>query len=332
MSSPLPLCPLPGSFDLTFYPGGDQTLSAEMEKWVRRIEEEYPGRRVGERKTSEPRMPLPALNIRGGGRSEISYHFVPEGPEKEAFLDLLRWNVEKTAPAETAGEEEDAPPDRIECFLFVSNQCPNCPGAVRVVHELAMDSENPGLDVHLFEATLSTDLARELGIRSVPTLLIQKTFRFVGTPDPEKLATLLRSGNTGGLLQEQIRHQIREGEAPEAGRAIAKLEDPTFLLQDMEASTFQERIGWLLALEEAMEDRAECLDPLVPGLVSLLERAGTALRGDLADLLGRIGNAGALPALERLRNDSNPDVAEAALDAIDQILEKCGGSPPRGTS
>jgi hypothetical protein len=332
MSDTLPLYSLPGGLDLTFYPGGNEDLSAEMEQWVHRIEAEYPGRLLGERKASGTRMPLPALSIRGGGRSEISYHFVPEGTEEEAFLDLLRWKGKRTTRAKTTEEEEEVPRDRIEFLLFVANQCPNCPRAVRAVHALAMDPENPDLDVHMFEATHSTDLAREHGIRSVPTLLIQKTFRFVGTPDPEKLSALLRSGNTGGLLLEQIRHQIREGEAPEAGRAIAMLENPTFLLQDIEASTFQERIGWLVALEEAMEDRSECLDPLVPGLVSLLERAETALRGDVADLLGRIGNAGALPGLERLRHDPNPDVAEAARDAIDQILEKSRGSPPPGTS
>jgi len=293
-----------------------------MEAWMKRLEVESAGSITGERTPPGSGIHPPALTVPGAGTSEISYHFVPEGPEEDAFLDLLRMKVERGPGEETAAAGPAGATEPVEIILFVANQCPNCPRTVRTVHSLALDPAAPGLHVHLFEATLSTELAERHQVKSVPTLLIQDKFRFVGPPDPEKLSGLLKSGDAGAFLREQVRQQIREGEAPEAGQKIAEMDDPSFLIQDLERSTFQERIGWLVALEEAMESRPGCLDPLVPGLVSLLERAETALRGDLAALLGTIGRPEALPALERLLQDPNPDVAEAAGDAIEEIREK----------
>ena len=103
---------------------------------------------------------------------------------------------------------------------------------------------------------------------------------------------------------------------------IAAMEDPSFLVQDLEKSTFQDRVGLLLALDEALEARADCLEPMVKGLLPCLDADDPALRGDMADLLGKIGHPDALPSLERLSQDTNPDVAEAAADAVESIREK----------
>jgi HEAT repeat protein len=56
-------------------------------------------------------------------------------------------------------------------------------------------------------------------------------------------------------------------------------------------------------------------------LVDVLASPDGALRGDTADLLGQIGDGRAVEALEALRSDPNPDVAEVAADAIEQIRQ-----------
>jgi len=328
MSDTPSLSTIPAPVILTFRPGGNPEISVSMASWVKRIQDESPERITVERTLPESGIHPPSLTLPGAGRSEITYHFVPQGPEEQAFLEFLGAKLAGDPGPGMAEAPTASPSEPVEILLFVANECSNCPRAVRAVHALALAPAPPNLHVHLFEATLSPELAERHRVKAVPTLLIGDTFRLVGPPDPAKLSSLLLSGDADTLLREQIRQQIRWGEAPEAGRRIAEMPDPRFLIRDLEQSSFQERIGWLLALEEALDSRAGCLDPLVPDLVCLLEKAETALRGDLADLLGTIGDRQALPALERLRQDPNPDVAEAAADAIEQILDHARGSGP----
>jgi len=325
MTDPPPLSSLPRTLRLVFRSGGDPEASRRLETWVQELEQASSGRLHAQTRSTADSMHGPALEVPCARGSRISYHFVPEGPERQAFLDLIR------AAAERDPEEGPRPPpplphgtQPLPMLLFVTNPCPNCPRAVRAVHALAMDPDVPAIHALLFEATQSPGLAERHQVRSVPTLLIPDTFRIVGPPDPGQLRRLLRNADAGAFLREQIRHEIQGGQAPEAGRRISQMDDPSFLLSDLGRSTFQERIGLLLALEQALECRPGCLDALVPGMVALLETAETALRGDLAALLGTIGQPEALPGLERLLQDPNPDVAEAAEDAIEEIREKAG--------
>ena len=43
------------------------------------------------------------------------------------------------------------------------------------------------------------------------------------------------------------------------------------------------------------------------------------MRGDIADLLGKIADRKALPALKRLCYDPDPNVVEAAAEAVETI-------------
>jgi len=319
--------PAPARLEVTFETGGPPEISDRMNAWLDRLEQQAAGRLAPRREQAGTRMAPPSLTLPGFGRSEISYHFIPEDAEAELFHELLEQEM-GAGPGQRSGDKQPlhaGKEDPLEILLFVANQCPNCPRAVRTLHSLALDPTIPCLHVHLFEASVSQDLAARHRVRSVPTLLaLPDSFRFVGTPDPERIARLLRAGSAEAFLQELIRHQVREGEAPEAGARIARMGDPTFLVEDLAASTFQERIGWMLALEQALEERPDSLDPLVVPLASLLRTAETSLRGDLADILGSVGRPEALPALERLLTDENPDVAEAAGDAIEAIRERIG--------
>jgi hypothetical protein len=203
-------------------------------------------------------------------------------------------------------------------LLFVSTHCPNCPQAVRTVHSLTR--RLPNLAVHLFEAMLHTDLAEKHTIQSVPTLLIDRDLRYVGGLEEEKLHSLLSAGDPESFLHEKIRKQIKEGgSALEAAEWIAGGGDPSFLATDLGESTFEERIALLVALEEALETDPRCLDRMVDPLLPLLEAENASVRGDIADLLGKIGERRALPAVRKLLEDPDPNVVEAAEDAVETL-------------
>ena len=51
----------------------------------------------------------------------------------------------------------------------------------------------------------------------------------------------------------------------------------------------------------------------------LMEHADHRIRGDTADLLGKIGSPEAIPALKKAAADKNPDVVEAVEEALEEI-------------
>jgi HEAT repeat protein len=82
------------------------------------------------------------------------------------------------------------------------------------------------------------------------------------------------------------------------------------------------RMGLMLLVEEVLEADSTALDGVVAELLPALDAEDAGLRGDTADLLGQIGHASAVPALEALRNDPNPDVAEIVMEALDLIGQR----------
>lgn len=313
------LSSLPAVVELAFHPGGQAPRSEAMEQWLLGLAERSGGRVTFHREDAHTDPHPPSVRLQAPGGSSIRYHFVPHGPELPPFEALL-WELaqpQPDGPARGSPLGGDGTPR--ELLLFVSEHCTNCPAGVRTVNGLAV--ELPRLSVHVLEALVHTELAEMHAVKSVPTLLVDGALRYVGEMDRERLHAVLASEDPRTLRQEQTRQHIQGGRAKEAGAWIAEGGDPTFLLGDLRTSTFQSRVGLLLALEEALELRPECLDPLVTPMLALLEAEDAGLRGDVADLLGKIGRPEALQPLERLGEDPNPDVAEAAQDAVEAIRE-----------
>jgi HEAT repeat protein len=96
---------------------------------------------------------------------------------------------------------------------------------------------------------------------------------------------------------------------------------PDAILPIYLSKEFSVRMGALVTMDEALEMDPRILDPLVDDLVLLLSQDEVALRGDTAELLGKIGNPSAIPALKKAAEDPDPDVREAVEEAL-EVLEK----------
>jgi hypothetical protein len=314
-----PLSSLPQTLTLSYHAGGREKAARDMEAWVEALADEAEGRLVCATAEVEDQAFLPSLSMSTKAGSSVHYHFVPEGPEVPVFRQFL-WDSALQGDFKGENATEPAQPEAPrEMLLFVSTHCPNCPHAVRTIQSLA--GKLPNLSVHLFEAMLHTDLAEKHNIQSVPTLLIDQELRYVGSLDEKKLFSILGAADPGSLLHEKIRKQIKEGSALEAAEWIAGGGDPSFLAPDLGKSTFEERIALLLALEEALESDPRCLDRMVDPLLPYLETGDASVRGDIADLLGKIGDRKALPALKKLCQDPDPNVSEAATEAVEALEE-----------
>jgi len=183
-----------------------------------------------------------------------------------------------------------------DILLFISSTCPSCPHQVRSVATLTLAS--PRIAVEIVDATQDPEFAAQYGVRAVPTTVVDDELIMVGVIPAPELA---------------LAH-FWEGQAVETfGELWAQ-------------STLERRMNLFLVAEEALKVEPECMDALVPILISGLEGEGTlsqddTRRGDTADLLGQIGHPDARPILEILSKDANTEVAEAAEDALEDWPE-----------
>lgn len=209
-----------------------------------------------------------------------------------------------------------------DILLFIAAGCPACPHQIRSVATLTLASER--IAVEVIDVNQEPQFAAQYGIRSVPTTVVDDELIMVGViPAPELALRILAQQGPDG-------DRVIFASLVESGRfadAAAHLWDGSAVEaygQLWAESTMERRMNLLLVAEEALAADPECMDGLVPILISGLGGEGPlasddSRRGDTADLLGRIGHPEARPALEALARDPNSEVAEAAEEALDEL-------------
>jgi glutaredoxin-like protein len=109
----------------------------------------------------------------------IKFNGVPSGHEINSFISSVM---------EVSGNSQELPKEimeRIEKIdkpvnikLFVTLACPHCPGAVEKAHKLAL--ENPNIHADMIEAQTFYDMSEKYNVSSVPKIVINDEFEFVG--------------------------------------------------------------------------------------------------------------------------------------------------------
>jgi len=262
------------------------------------------------------------ITVCRGGRCNLHFLMVPEHYELEPFLRALRPADEPPVPAGIA-ERLASMTSPAEIRVLVSVHCPNCPAVVDAAARLAAAS--PAVTVYVIDAQVYPRTAEERGILAVPAVLIDRELVVVGPLGIERMADLLLGREQGRYEVEACRSWLLRGRTAEAVLSLGRERYRRAwvdLFQEPELST---RMGVLVMVERALESHPEWVRSMVPLWLPLLEHRDARIRGDVADLLGRIGDRRALPHLERLCEDPDPDVAEAAAEAVGALRDAAGG-------
>lgn len=241
----------------------------------------------------------------------VCYRAVPFGPELEPFLELLvalsgdqdRPNGEWLEPAEVQ--------------VMMAPTCPNCPRAVAACARVA--AGYPQVRLEVVDVQYFADLAGE--VKSVPTVIVDGQRSLVGTLSELELLSALAERSSADYVAKSLASMIKAGRIGDAVPVLISPPGQAALAAMFASSSMQERIGLMVAAEEALEMNQRCLDGAVVHVLPLLNRSDANLRGDAADLLGKIGAPVARTALQKLLSDPNPDVCEIAADSL-QMLRK----------
>ena len=209
--------------------------------------------------------------------------------------------------------------------IYVAPGCPHCPQAVHAANQVA--AMTPLVTVCVVDVQKSPDLAKNKGVKSVPLTVLDDDFSFTGAVTAGKLVGHIISRGTGEQNALALKALIEEDRLSQAVEQILSGKGVKPFLALWEKSATSLRIGLLMAAEEAIEKTDEALDAIVPGLIATLGSDDAALRGDTADLLGRIGHPEAIDGIRKLLDDPNRDVAEIAAEVLEEMQES--GRNPR---
>jgi glutaredoxin len=210
-------------------------------------------------------------------------------------------------------------PTKIE--VMVSPICPHCPTVVGLVNQLALASIY--LEVTIIDITLFADFADKYSIRTVPTLVIDGQDQLVGNISEDFLVDKLANQSPATFHPDSFKKIVKEGDADKlAGMMVADEDVYGGALELLNDPDWSVRMGMMVVLEEVAERSPALVQRVYPYLVDLLDHGDAIQRGDTAYLLGLIGNVSVLEPLRKLLKDSDPEVAEAAFEAVQRIQER----------
>jgi hypothetical protein len=262
----------------------------------------------------------PSITLVSEDCRNIHYLTAPEGTEFHPFLEALAWlggarPVPETRVRENGNlDDSDLP---VELLVLIAASCPNCPRVVQRVLSLAVGL--PRLRVVIADALLYSDLAERYTVRSTPTLVVNDGATLVGDVSQEEILRAVIASGDPESLPTVLRSMIDAGRAEDAAGLMRRRGQPRAILPLYRSKEFSVRMGALVTLEAALEQDPRSLDSIVEELTGLLSEDDVGLRGDTAEILGKIGDLRAVDALRKAAEDPDPDVREAAEEALELL-------------
>lgn len=302
---------------------GRSALSEEMEAVALQIEQAAGGAVRLRRASASERQHLPerpALSLGWRGKNNIHYLAIPEGPEVLPFIEALQ-----ALPAGVAGHREDWMGKLVglrqsaRLFVFMASSCPICPQAVRAALQLSLVSH--GVDSYIIDVQRYPRLGERYHVKSVPTTVLDEGWTKVGVIPSAELVERIVGRNEPGVHQEVFDSLVEVGRLEDAAEWLLEYGATPFAVA-WQSATLSTRVALMLLAEKVLEKDRRALADCVESLLKSLDSADAARRGDTADLLGRLGDARALEPLRRLSEDANPDVAEIAREARQQLVQE----------
>jgi hypothetical protein len=257
---------------------------------------------------------VPCIKIGAGGYANIVYAAIPTGHQFPPFLKILERIGGGYRTLENGSLSDSSP---AELIVLISDSCPRCPLVVEAAGLSACG--NPSMVASFVDVMQFQDFVKKYRILSVPATILDKQIVLIGTISAERIKVLVQSRGTPKFEIEIVRSLIERQDISGAAGYLDREAGRTVVLDLLQNTEFSKRLSALVVLEKGIEDDLDAVRAMVPSLIPMLSHYDARIRGDVADLLGKIGDPAAIPHLEPLISDPDPDVAEAAVDALEEL-------------
>lgn len=307
---------LPKPVECTFYQTEESDFSRKLKSFLDEACELSQGKiRVVSGHPDSDMNPVPCFRMGVEGNANIVYAAVPSGHQFAPFVNYLRMMGEGGFPH--LGDKLAAAGEPAVLQVLISEHCPHCPLVVAAA--LQLSGEHSSISSFIVDAAQFSEITQQYGIKSVPATILDRRLVLIGNTTADRLLELVRLRGTPKYEVEVVQSLIDTGRIAEAAGCLDQDAGREVILSLIQDPEFSKRLSGLVVVEKALEDNPRVVRALVPSLLGMLSHEDSRIRGDIADLLGRTGDPQAIAQLEPLIADPDPDVAEAAADAIEEL-------------
>jgi thiol-disulfide isomerase/thioredoxin len=309
---------LKGVVDCTLYRTQESEFGRRLESFIKEMCQLSQGKIRIVRASEDTGLPAcPCFSISARGRAGIVYAALPAGFQFAPFLKALEW-LTRDEPSGINPKVASIPsPTPAEIQVLISENCPHCPKVVEAAVFLA--GRYPWISCCVIDAGQYPDIAQKYGVKSAPATIVDRRLVLVGSITADRLMELIEIRGTPKFEMEVVLSLIAGRRISEAAECLARDAGRQVILNLAQEPDFSKRLSALVVIEKALEDNPDAVRAMAPSFAALLGNQDARIRGDIADLLGKIGNSHTIEQLEPLTSDPDPDVAEIAAEAIDML-------------
>ena len=202
-------------------------------------------------------------------------------------------------------------------IMLMGQHCTFCGPMMQILTELMKS----GLiaELRIINIEKQPQLARELGVRSVPWLQIGP-FELAGARNRKEIVDWLERASSFEGINSYLEEVLAEGNIEFANRLIDRypqaLENVIELMADAEA-----KINVRLGIGVIIEERAasEGFKAVIPRLIEYLSDSDARVRGDACHYLSLTGDKAYIPQIRAMLQDDSEEVREIAQDSLDEL-------------
>ncbi len=202
-------------------------------------------------------------------------------------------------------------------LMLMGKQCAYCGPMMQILTELMKAGELAELRIVNIEE--NPELARQLGVRSVPWLQIGP-FELQGARSRQEIVLWLERASNFEGLTEYLDEVLAEGNIGYANKLIQRypqaLENVIALMADPQAK-INVRLGVGVMIEEMAE--LEAFKVVIPRLIDYLSNKDARIRGDACHYLSLTKDRSLMPVIEELLSDDSEEVREIAQESLDEL-------------
>ena len=206
----------------------------------------------------------------------------------------------------------NTPPDAL---LLLGTHCPHCPSVLQGLANLVKAGTLGTLKVVNIEQRI--DIARELGVRSVPWVRIG-LFELEGLRSEQELAEWAIKASTRSGTSDWLNELLSSGKLDKALQRVrsdaAGMDAIMQLFKDPDTQ-LNTRIGISAIMEELQGTAA--LRAIVDQLGLLTQHEDARIRGDACHYLALSGSPKAADYIKPLLQDTDAEVRDVARDSIE---------------
>lgn len=201
--------------------------------------------------------------------------------------------------------------------LYVAPNCPHCPIVARELSSLS--TANSNINLEIIDGLLFPEKAENDEIRSVPTLIFNENFRWVGQFQISEVVDVLTNIDPKNLSSRSIQTMIEAGKANVVAELMLK-EGVVFnsLFDLLVNEKWSVRLGAMVVAEEIGHGDKLMANQLIENLWSRYDTVGDTVKGDIVYLIGEIGSA---IYIEKLKSLVQQNPVQDVLDALKDSLE-----------